>query len=89
MINIKNYRISKVLVLLLIIFISTVGHVNAQKEEFKLIGSVKDTFGHVLSGATISCPETELSTVVSGQDGSFTIKGGLIENQLIIISLNG
>jgi TonB-linked SusC/RagA family outer membrane protein len=89
MINIKKYRISKALLLLLIIFISTVGHVNAQKEEFKLIGSVKDTFGHELPGATIACPETAISSVVSGLDGSFTIKGKLLENQLMIISLNG
>jgi len=89
MINLKNYRISKVLFLLLAIFISAVGNVNAQQEEFELTGSVKDIFGQELSGAAISCPESAISPVVSGQDGSFTIPGSLLENQVMVISLNG
>lgn len=89
MINLKNHSISKALVLLLILFISTIGHIHAQKEEIKLTGSVKDVFGHVLSGATIAFPETSIGSVVSATDGSFSIKGGLMENQVLVISLNG
>ncbi|WP_382384280.1 SusC/RagA family TonB-linked outer membrane protein [Formosa undariae] len=63
-------------------------HANAQQGDFTLNGSVKDVFGHELPGATISCPETDISSTVSGEDGSFIIKGSLTQNQVIIISLN-
>jgi len=89
MINIKNYRISKVIFLLLIVFISSIGDINAQQEDFKLTGSLTDPFGHVLSGATITFPETGISSTISATDGSFTIKGGLVENQIVIVSLDG
>lgn len=89
MINLRNNMSSKIVSILLIIFALSVGHVSAQTEGTYLEGSVKDVFGHVLSGATVKARNSSISTV-SRVDGTFSIKEAFLkEDEVLEVSLNG
>jgi len=89
MINLRNNSSLKILSLLLIIFVLSASHARAQKEDTYLKGSIKDVFGQALAGATIASPDEVIDPVVSGVDGTFTIKEVLLDNQVLVVALNG
>lgn len=88
MMNFRNNISSKILSLLLMIFISSVWHVDAQKEGSYFQGSVKDVFGRALPGAKVLAHNNEINCV-SGVDGTFTIHGVLLVDEVFVVSLNG
>lgn len=88
MISLKNNILSKILPVLLMIILSSVGHVKAQKDDAALNGFVKDAFGRPLSGATISAKNNTISCT-SGVDGSFSLIGVYLGGDEFAVSRNG
>ncbi|WP_158285099.1 SusC/RagA family TonB-linked outer membrane protein [Arenibacter aquaticus] len=79
---------SNIVSILLIIFMLSAGHINAQTDGAYLEGTVKDVFGHGLPGATVKTKNNAINTV-SGVDGAFTIKEAFPEEEELYVSLDG
>ena len=88
MMNLKNNISSRIFSLLLMIFLLSAGHVHAQKETPNLTGTVKDSSGRALSGATVSTRNNTINTI-SAVDGTFSMPGIFLANEEFTVSLNG